>query len=453
MTGPQPPSGAALLPRMLAAAGTAVYVASVYAVVVVGGGAILDRGPVNVPLAVLATGIVAISLEPVGRYLRRRLVGPAQDPLVRFRDTLGTAVAVDQVGPRMAELLAAATGAARVEVWLLSPGASGRQEELAGRWPVDAGPIDPTVGGVRCDEVRHAGEVIGRLLRDGGDADAGRPVEDRLVSALVAQAGVALRTVLLTNQLQQRVSQSSARADDLRVSRQRIVATADAARRRLERDVHDGAQQHLVGLAVNLSLAATVCPRSPSRAADLINDLHVAALDAVETLEELSRGIYPKVLTGSGVAAALRSAVATSTIPVSVCDETAANGASPDGTGLRFAIEVEAAAYFTCLEAVQNAVKHARPSSVAVRLDFLDGALQLSIQDDGAGFDVRSVSTGVGLGNIRDRIESLGGYLRMVSIPGSGTAVSARILAAPLTDPPQPGRPAGDVTQLVPSEV
>jgi len=371
-----------------------------------------------------------MSLEPVGRFLRRRIAGTDQDLLAGFQDTLAGAIAVEQVGPRMAELVAAATGAARVEVWVVRPeGPNG--DELAARWPVDAEPIDSTRVGVQSDDVRHAGELIGRLLRDRGEGGANSPVEDRLVAALVAQAGVALRTVVLTKQLQHRVSESTARAAELRASRQRIVAAADFARHRLERDVHDGAQQHLVGLAVNLSLAATVSIRDPARAAGLIKDLKPAASNALTTLDELSLGIYPRLLAGSGIAAALRNVVATSAVRVSI----------HDGTGFgtsRFPPEVEAAAYFTCLEAVQNAAKHASASTVWVRLSFVDGALELSIRDDGSGFEVPSSTMGAGLRNIRDRIESLGGRLTLISRPGAGTMVGARIPATPVDDT-QPG--------------
>ena len=327
----------------------------------------------------------------------------------------------------MAELVAAATGAARVEVWVVRPEGPSRAE-LAARWPVDAKRIDPTRIGVEMDDVRHAGELIGRLLRDRGEAGDNSPVEDRLVAALAQQAGVALRTVVLTKQLQQRVSESTARAAELRASRQRIVAAADIARQRLERDVHDGAQQHLVALAVNLSLAATVSIRDPARAAELIKDLKPAAATALTTLEELSLGIYPRLLAGSGVAAALRSAVATSTVPVSVHDDTGLDVRS------RFSTEVEAAAYFTCLEAVQNAAKHAGASKVRVRLGYADGVLELAIQDDGSGFDPLASTMGAGLGNIRDRIESLGGRLTLTSTPGAGTMVSSRIPAVPVDD-------------------
>ncbi len=402
--------------RVLVTVGTAGYVAALYAAIVVAGGAAIHSAPPNLPLAVLATAVVAVSLEPVRLALRRRIVTTDQDLLVQFEETLAAAGAVDQVAPRMAQLLAEATGARRTEVWLARHGVSGRQE-LAARWPAESEPMDPAQPGVRVDDVLQDGELMGRLLRDEGDAGRISPVEGRLVHDLVGQAGVALRTVALTIELRQRISESIRRSAELRASRQRIVAAADSARHRLERDVHDGAQQHLVALAVNLSLAASVTGRNPHRAADLIRDLRPAAAAALVTLQDLSRGIYPQLLADSGLAAAFRNAVATSPIPVTILDETTR----------RFRMQVEAAAYFTCLEAVQNAVKHAAARGVVVRLRQTDDQLDVSIEDDGSGFVTQALPAGSGLGNMRDRVESLGGRLFLQSTAGGGTTVSAQI--------------------------
>jgi signal transduction histidine kinase len=442
VVGPQT-FGFAVRARILTAVGTGAFVASIYLVVVIGGGALFGRGDVEVALAVVATGLVALFFESVRRSLWRWSSRTDPDPLDRFQEGLGTAVAVDEVGPRMAELLAAATAADRVEVWLVSA-ETPHQQDLVGRWPPGADPIDPAKARVRSDDIRHAGQLIGRALRDGGDRGTSSPVEDRLVSVLLVHAGVALRTVLLTNQLQQKVSAREARAAELRASRQRIVATADLARHRLERDVHDGAQQHLVGLAVNLSLAAAVSRRDPSRAAGLIGDLRSAAANAVGTLEALSRGIYPKLLAESGIATALRGVFTTSLIPVTVLDQTAEAGLYGAPVGARFSTEVEAATYFTCLEAVQNAVKHADCHTVVVRLRLAEGALVLSVRDDGTGFPALPPRAGVGLGSIRDRVESLGGELVVTSTRDGGTTVCARIPAAS-RDKPHAADRTGDV--------
>lgn len=411
--------------RFVVAAATAGYVAAVYAVIVVAGGAITNSPRPSVPLAVLATALVALTLEPVRRALRHRIIRTDQDLLAEFEATLAAAVPADEVAPRMARLLAEATGARRVEVWLARTGTS-NGHHVAARWPLEADPIDPAQPHVHVDDVVQKGQLLGSLLRDEGDAGALSPVESRLVQALIAQAGVALRTLALTADLRDHIDRSTTRAVELQASRQRIVAAADSARHRLERDVHDGAQQHLVALAVNLSLAASVTARNVRRAAELIRDLQPAATTALATLEELSLGIYPRLLAISGLAIALEKAVATSPIPVSIHDETQ----SP------MPPQIEAAAYFICLEAVQNAVKHAQASGISVHLAHADERLEILVEDDGSGFDPGAGSAGSGLGSMRDRIESLGGLLAVTSRAGArggnggvgtGTTVSAWI--------------------------
>jgi signal transduction histidine kinase len=138
---------------------------------------------------------------------------------------------------------------------------------------------------------------------------------------------------------------------------------------------------------------------------------------AQATLDQLSRGVYPQLLADAGLAVALRAAWSTSPVPVDLVDETSG----------RFPVEVESAAYFCCLEAVQNAVKHARPTRVLVRLASRDAALWLEVEDDGTGFDPTGVIEGAGLANMRDRLEPLGGTLRLQSRPAGGTRLSSQI--------------------------
>jgi signal transduction histidine kinase len=229
-----------------------------------------------------------------------------------------------------------------------------------------------------------------------------------------------LHGVRLRAQLAQRAVQLSARAEELRASRERLVETQDAARRRLERDIHDGAQQHLVALAVNLRLAETVATKSPERAQQVLAAQATAARAATDTLVELSRGIYPRRLGDDGIGPALRTAVATSPVPVAVDD--ADVGRHPR--------EVEAAVYFCCLEAVQNAVKHAGATRVEVRLTATDDGLAFTVTDDGTGFDPAAAATSGGLANMRDRVDSLGGRLDWARAGGGGTRVTGRV---PLT--------------------
>ena len=201
------------------------------------------------------------------------------------------------------------------------------------------------------------------------------------------------------------------------MSRERLVDAQDAERRRLERDIHDGAQQHLVALAVNLRLAQTLVRRAPERATQVLTEQGDAARETIETLLSLSRGIYPRLLSEQGITAALRSAAGTSPLPVDVTAEAVG----------RYPAAVEAAVYFCCLEALQNATKHSAASRVAVHLRGPDAGLVVTVSDDGRGFDVAGPVSGVGLVNMRDRIDSVGGRLTLDSVPGAGTTLRADV--------------------------
>lgn len=411
--------------RLIVAACLSGYVLAVYWVLVVGVGTLLGGRRPSLPLAVLATAIVAVTFEPVRRHLARRWLASPYELLAEFGRQVAGVAATAELAPRMARLVAEATGSRRVEVWLTHEGST--DEDLAARWPSDADPIPPSLVGTERHDVRHAGEVIGHILREtAGAAVHLTPVEQRLLDDLLASAGLALRNLQLTAGLQRHIQRTVERSAELQASRQRIVTTSDAARRRLERDIHDGAQQHLVALTVNLSLAATMAGRDPSRAQALVAELRPAAETALATLEQLSRGVYPQALSKGGVAAALRSAWSTSPLPVQVVDR----------TDRRFPAEVESAAYFCCLEAVQNAIKHARPTWIGVSLTADDGVLYLEVRDDGMGFDVADIIEGAGLANMRDRVESLGGTLMVDSRPDAGTRLSSRIPVGAA-----PGRP------------
>jgi len=240
-------------------------------------------------------------------------------------------------------------------------------------------------------------------------------VEDKLLNHLAAQAGQLLRNVQLTSELQARLEQISAQAAELRASRQRIVAAQDAERQRLERNIHDGAQQHLVALAVKLRLASALAKRDPAKARRSLQELKNQTADALQTLRDLAQGIYPPKLREHGLVEAL------------------APQARVIGEGVgRFDPEVEAGVYFCCLEAIQNATKYAKASQVRVELREKDNQLVFAVIDDGAGFEPSKVSTGKGVQNMKDRISSLGGVLSLESHPGKGTTVSGRL---PLTTP------------------
>jgi signal transduction histidine kinase len=268
--------------------------------------------------------------------------------------------------------------------------------------------------------VRQGGELLGTLVVQEHADRPLSPVEVRLFAGLADQAGPVLRGARLHAELSQRAEELSARAEELRTSRQRLVVAQDAARRVLERNIHDGAQQHLVALAVNLRLAETLSTRAPERADALLAEQEVAAVEAIDVLVALSRGIYPTTLGAEGLVAALRLALGSSTTPVQIRARDVR----------RYPPEVEATAYFGCLEAVQNAVKHAAATTIRVSLEDRDGLLSFVVEDDGVGFDPVTTPTGTGASNLRDRIESAGGTLTTTTSPGHGTRVRAALPTA-----------------------
>ncbi len=410
-----------------------------YLVVVVGGGLLLGRTSTpHVGLSVLATAMVAVGFDPALTRLQRFAVRVVQrgraspyDVLRRFSGAVAAGGPPYELPLRMARVLAEGTDAEWAQVWVSVAG----RPVPAATWPPEAGVRlvrspgwDP---GTRRLPVRHGSEELGALvLRE----RAGRPltpVEERLLAGLADQAGLVLRGARLRAELEQRLAELTARDAELRQSRERLVDAQDAARRRLERDIHDGAQQHLVALAVNLRLADRLATTDPQRADALLAAQEGAATEAMRTLVQLSRGIYPPLLEQAGVAAALRAVTGDSGVVV-----------AERGAG-RYPLETEATAYFCCLEAIQNAAKHAGATTVEVEVDGGPSQLALMVADDGAGFDPGQAATGAGLANIRDRVDSAGGRWELDSTPGTGTRLRVVLPARRLAPDPLPVGEAG----------
>ena len=205
------------------------------------------------------------------------------------------------------------------------------------------------------------------------------------------------------------------RVDDLRTARQRIIAAADAERRRIERDLHDGAQQRMVAVAVTLGLAEQRLKTDPEGAAELVAEARQEAQAAVKELRELARGLHPAVLSDHGLGPALEALASRAPVPVEV-----------SGVPEReLAHEVEACAYFVTAEALTNVAKYARASSASVELSLEDGRLRVQVRDDGVGG--ADPTTGTGLRGLRDRVDALDGDLEVHSPPGGGTTVTAEI--------------------------
>jgi signal transduction histidine kinase len=205
---------------------------------------------------------------------------------------------------------------------------------------------------------------------------------------------------------------------ELRASRTRVVLAADAERRRIERDLHDGAQQHLIGLAIQLRLLGELTDSHPEKARELLGGLDDEVQATLEQVRDLAHGIYPPLLQDRGLPDALAAAALRAPI-----------GARVDARGLgRYPPDVEATVYFCCLEALQNAAKHAGEGAiVTIRVHESEGSLSFEVTDDGSGFDVGSGRTGVGMTNMRDRVGALGGSLRVHSAPEAGTTIAGTI--------------------------
>jgi signal transduction histidine kinase len=414
----------------LVLAGLVGFVGLTYVVVVVAGGLLLGHTSTpHVGLSVLATAVVALGFDRVLTRLEgfaTRVVHQGRpspyDAMRRFSGAVESAGPGEDLPLRMARLLAEGTGAEWAQVWVAVDG----RPVPAATWPPEAGTrlgaspeLDP---GTRRLPVRHGDEGLGMLVLREREGTPLTPVEERLFADLASQAGLVLRGARLRAALERRLGELSVREEELRRSRERLVDAQDEARRRLERDIHDGAQQHLVALAVNLRLAATLAVTAPERAETLLAAQEGAAADAVATLHQLSRGIYPPRLEEAGVAAALRAAAGDGVLVVEL-------------GGSRYPIDVEAAAYFCCLEAVQNATKHAGAATVRVEVEAGPDGLVLTVTDDGAGFDPERAAAGTGLANMRDRVDSAGGALEVTSSPGQGTCVRAVIPAGVLASP------------------
>ena len=249
----------------------------------------------------------------------------------------------------------------------------------------------------------HQGELLGAITLSMPAKDPMDASKQRLITGLAAQAGLALRNVRLVR--------------DLRTSRRRIVTAQDERAKRLERNIHDGAQQQLVALAVQLKLAEQMVDRDPDKARALLGQLQGAAGAALEDLRDLARGIYPPLLADKGLAVALEAQARKAAVPVTV---------DADGIG-RFSQEVEATVYFCILEALNNVAKYAGARHANLRIANGDATLRFEVHDDGVGFDPTVTGYGTGLQGMADRLAALGGELIVTSAPGSGTTIQGRL--------------------------
>lgn len=396
--------------RSLAYGVMTVAIAAVYVSVAAAPGLALgDQVPVE--LAVVLTVLAAVVFQPVRvrlESLADRLVFGQRvnryQLLTSFGATLEQTVDLADLLPLLATTVRQGLGAPWVRVSLRADQPDTWLAEPRG---VDGEPDgDPEL----TEELRHADDVVGRI--ECGWKVGGYDRGDReLLATLSVQAATAIANVRLAAHLRDQVA-------ELATSRARIVAAGDTERRRIERDIHDGVQQHVVALIAKLRLTRNRLARGDS-SDQLLTELQSDAGELLTDLRELAHGIHPPVLSDGGLVAAVEARVGRLPLDVTV-------HADADVRARRLGPDVEAAAYFVVCEALTNVVKHARAASAAVDVATVDGSLTLRITDDGTGDRCTlSSGSGTGLTNLRDRVEALGGRLHVDARPGEGTRVSA----------------------------
>jgi signal transduction histidine kinase len=443
-----------LLVHLMSILGFSVVVAAIYLIVVRGFGktptGATDREVLG--LSIIAAAIAAVGYIPARDRFVRMATGfvygarEAPDEVVRtFGSRLTRAIPMDELLLQLAESLRKTlslqsaeiyTGTGEVlELAVSVPDAGARSLLLSGRerevithagvsgnaWAAVWMPAlldGRATGPIRVVPICHAGELLGIIVvvRAEG-AIAFSEEDDRVLTELARQVALAFHNAQLDTALQTSLDELRRQADELRASRARIVASGDAERRRVERNLHDGAQQHLVALAVNLRLAKDVVLEDPEAAVEMLEELGTAVQDTIQELRELAHGIYPPLLVDSGLTGALRAVANRSPLDVEL---------STEGIG-RYDSDIEAAIYFCCLEALQNAGKYAPDAHVAVRVWEESGGLLFAVTDDGPGFDVRLAQRGHGFINMTDRLGAIGGSVRWESEPGHGTAIRGSV--------------------------
>ena len=413
----------ALLFTLLSAGVTAVYAAIVFGI----GTFVGHRGdPLLTITAAVAIALVFQPLRQRASLLANRVVyGERATPYQVLSDFAADMAGQLDLGgalDRMVSLLAGAAGASRVEAWIRV----GAELRPAAVWPGDSAPSaavqlngtaelpvpDPSA---RMVPVRHGDDLLGAISLSKPPSEPLTSTEDSLLQHLASQASLVMRNAQLTAELR-------ATIEELLASRRRLAGAQDAERRRIERNLHDGAQQQLIALAIQLGLLAESAD-DPEVIRQAIPDLKAQLSTALDDLRALARGIYPPLLAEQGLVMALRAQAARSPVPVVL--EAGQVGRYPQDT--------ESTVYFCTLEALQNVAKHARASRATVRLAGSGDTLEFSVSDDGAGFPAAGTSHGSGLQGMSDRLAAHGGTLTVRSQPGQGTTITGRLPASERT--------------------
>jgi signal transduction histidine kinase len=406
---------------LLSAASTGVY-----AGIVLGIGTFVGHrgGPV---LTIAAAVTIALLFQPLRRraqlFANRLVYGQRATPYQALSDFAGDMAGqldLTEAVDRMVSVLAGATGADRAEAWIRV----GAELRPAAIWPRGSPPSAavtiatsdslPAIGGAsRAMPVSHGGELLGALSLHKPPNEPLTSTEDDLLRHLASQAGLVLRNAALTAELR-------ASINELRASRRRLVEAQDAERQKIERNLHDGAQQQLIALTIHLGLLEESVD-DPAAVREFVAAVKNGVRAALDDLRDLARGIYPPLLADQGLVPALQAQAAKASLQVEI---------DADGIG-RYPQDTEAAVYFCTLEALQNITKYASASRVKVGLSCSDDRLRITVTDNGTGFDTATTRYGTGLQGMADRLAALGGALQVRSQPGFGTILSGEL---PLPD-------------------
>ncbi|GLY88300.1 hypothetical protein Airi02_062290 [Actinoallomurus iriomotensis] len=386
----------------------------------------------------LIAGQLAVSLDNVQLYAEFRRIADEQAALRRVATLVARGVAPESMFTAVAEEIAALTGADHTAIVRFEPDAEATVMGGHGFWHSQSGSrgkLDPRSAMASVQATgRAARHDLDDLVWSGVVAPEGPRhavagpivVEGRIWGAI----GVGSRREALPQDTEQRLADftelvataiaNAASRNELTSSRLRIVAAADQARRRIERDLHDGAQQRLVSLALRMRAAQAAAPPELSEFVAELDDLAAEAADALDQLREISRGIHPAILTKGDLGAALRALARRSPIPVEL--DVRMEGRLPE--------HVDVSVYYLVAEALTNAAKYARASviTVTVSADTEDAVLRVAVRDDGVGG--ADFARGTGLVGLKDRVEALGGRICLDSPRGAGTDLRAEF---PLT--------------------
>ena len=393
----------------------AAFITAVYVAIVVGIGRAIgsDR---NLALSIVATALVAGAFQPVRervqRFANRLVYGKRATPyevLSEFSGGMAHTVATEELLPRMARTVAEAVGAARADVWLHVgselireaswPEWNGQDRSVPASGSAEEVPVPDVDHSI---PVRHQGELLGVIGVKKSPGEAVTPAEAKLLSDLASQGGLVLRNVRLI--------------EELRTSRQRLVTAQDEERRRLERDLHDGAQQRLVAISLVLRMArGMVDPDVDGALGERLEQASDELVRALSELREFARGIHPAILTERGLIPALQSLAERSPVPATV----------ESSVGARLPSAVEATAYFAVSEGLANVGKYSKAAGVTIRAETSDSVLTLEVADDGVGG--ADPSRGSGLRGLSDRVAAVDGTLDIHSPTGEGTTLRVRI--------------------------